>query len=100
MVLEGSWNWSCISEYIPISEVYKYPYETWNRWGLSWNKGITIDLVHNLVLPNAIDDWNYYSISKNRSILDAYKYPDDIWSRSGLSENKDITIDDIYSQYQ
>ena len=90
------WHWCTISENIQISEVYKYPYETWNRKGLSCNKGISIDLIHNLELPRAIQLWDWCCISQNLPIVYIYRYPDESWDRGGLSQNKDLTIDDIY----
>ena len=75
----GDWFWFRISRSIPISEVYKYPEETWNRYGLSQNKDISIDLIHNLVLPHARGDWRWYYISSNIPISEVYKYPDETW---------------------
>ena len=73
--------------------MYKYLDETWDRGGLSWNKGITIDLIHKLVLPRATGDWNWYYISQFTSISDVYKYLDKPWDRRGLSKNKGVRID-------
>ena len=96
MVLEGKWSWVDISENIPISDVYRYPYEKWDRTGLSLNKDISIDIIHNLVLPNTTNDWDWYWISENIEVLDVYKHPYETWDRYGLSCNKDLSIDDIY----
>ena len=79
MVLEREWDWFDISENIPISEVYKYPDETWDRSGLSCNKNITIDLIHNLVLPRSIYDWEWEHISQYIQISEVCKYPDKKW---------------------
>ena len=76
--------------------MYKYPDETWDRLGLSMNKGITIDLIHNLALPHATNEWYWFYISQNIPISDVYKYPNETWNRRGLSDNKGITIDIIH----
>ena len=97
MTLKNIWDWYSISYIIPISEVYDNPNETWNKNGLSQNKGITIDLIHNLVLPNARSMWHWFDISQNISVSEVYKYPDEIWHREGLSQNKGITIDLVHN---
>ena len=60
------------------------------------NKGISIDLIHNLSIVYTSDDWNWEWISSNISIINTYRYPDEMWCRRGLSQNKDLRIDDIY----
>ena len=76
--------------------MYKYPDETWDREGLSWNKGITIDLIRKIVLSYATSHWDWYYISESISITNVYRYPDEPWDREGLSLNKDLAIGDIY----
>ena len=77
--------------------MYDNPYETWNRGGLSKNKDITIDLIHNLSLPHTTGDWDWFYISENISISEVYKYPDETWNRGGLSWNENLTIDLIHN---
>jgi hypothetical protein len=54
--------------------------------------GITVDLIENLIMPNATGEWNWESISMYISTKEILLYRDYRWYRGSLSHNKGITL--------
>ena len=75
-----------------MQEVIDNPERTWNREGLSRNRGISIHLIDTLVLPNATDEWNWLFISEYIDIQEVVKHPYREWNKEGLSQNRGITL--------
>ena len=60
-VKNGQWNWTGISDRIPIIDVYMHPNLKWNRDGLSSNKDIRVsDLIAwQEIEPSIYKRWQY-----------------------------------------
>jgi len=80
---------------INIQDVRDNPTLPWNRYGLSYNRGLTINDILYLQLPNATRDWNWHIISSYASIQEVRDNPHLPWDRDGLSNNKNLTLYDI-----
>jgi hypothetical protein len=90
--VDDEWCWRFISQYIDIKEVYDHPDRPWDKDGLSRNKGITIDLIDNLVMSNVVEEWNWDLLQERCPITDYIRYPDKKWSKEVLSRNPNIKI--------
>lgn len=97
--MQKQWNLTYMSKYVCIEEVRKNPYFPWCREGLSCNRGITIEDVFNLDLPNATGNWVSRSLSRCIDIREVRANPHCKWDRAGLSCNRDITVSDIQNLY-
>lgn len=84
-------DWTSFSTTVNISEVWKHPSLQWDKVGLSCNKQLTINLIDNLVLPNAVNDWDWDYISQSINIQEVINNPNKPWSKKYLSANEDIT---------
>ena len=88
------WVWLFLSITMPIEDVLLHPDLPWNREGLSWNEGITLDAKRRLDnMPRAREEWSWRYLSRHVPIEDVLRNPDLRWSRKGLSKNKNLTID-------
>lgn len=88
-------DWFDISSGVPIRLVREHPLLPWDRDGLSSNKGITVDDVLHLDLPNASGVWDWFYLSMYVPMHDVRINTDQPWNLLGLSNNKELTVDDI-----
>ena len=63
----------------------------WNRYWLSLNKGITLDVIDNLVMPNASDVWQWSYISQCINIQEVINNPLREWFPPNLLWNDGMT---------
>jgi len=80
---------------INMQEVRDNPHLSWCRVGLSMNKGITIQDILYLELPNATESWDWKHLSQYINIQDIRCNPHLEWNMYGLLLNIGITIRDI-----
>lgn len=88
----GDWNWFDMSMSINIQEVVRHPNKPWSKKGLSGNRGLTMDIIKHLDMPNATDDWNWYIISARINIQEVINNPNEPWNLQGLSKNPGINL--------
>jgi hypothetical protein len=88
---KDEWDWGYISSLIPIEDVINNPNETWNRYGLSYNKNICMKVI-DMDLPNAIGSWNWFWISMNIGMEDVIRCPNEKWNKYNLSMNREINM--------
>lgn len=62
-MLQGEWNWKHLPRYIDIQEVIDHPYQSWDKDGLSSNKGITIEITISLI-KDIYMNCNIYTIQR------------------------------------
>lgn len=86
-----------LSQYSRINDIIKYPNLPWNRKYLSHNKGLTINIIETLELPNAVNNWNWNFISIHVNIKDVYKHPNKSWNKERLVRNKSLTLEDAFT---
>ncbi len=86
-------DWGYISELINMREVKLNPHEPWDRDTMSYNGGLTLDVVLDLDMPEATGEWDWRDISGIATMDDIRSNPGRPWNRRSLSYNRDLTID-------
>jgi hypothetical protein len=80
-----------LSDIAPMGMVREMNHLPWNKVKLSRSADITLDIVKNLYLPNAVSEWDWCYISYRVPIQDVIDNPNEPWNREYLSINSGMT---------
>lgn len=91
----GEWNWWHLSSRVPIGDIRARPDLPWDRYGLSQNKEMTVDVMNHLdhVMTNSAGEWDWWHLSSKVPMDEIRLHPDLPWDRRGLSQNNEITVE-------